>query len=57
MFGYIRRKQNESKKYITNNEYDDIKMEASNGDEMETSTNGGSDMTNSFFDPPLEIYI
>lgn len=24
---------------------------------METSTNGGSDMSNSFFDPPLEIFI
>ena len=57
VFGYIRRKQNENKKYTSNNEYDDIKMEISNGDEMETSTNGGSDMSNSFFDPPLEIYI
>ncbi len=32
-------------------------MKKENEEALETSTNGGSEMTSSFFDPPLEIYV
>jgi hypothetical protein len=39
-----------------NRDIDDLKQENLAND-LETSTYAGSDMSESFFDPPLEIYV
>ena len=56
VFGYIRRKNYKTKREKINHDIDDLKQENIAND-LETSTNGGSDMSESYFDPPLEIYV
>lgn len=56
VFGYIRNKHQKTKKEIMNHDIDDLKQENLAND-LETSTYAGSDMSESFFDPPLEIYV